>query len=730
MLPAALDDLARSGISEADAQAAGLFDVQDASTVYPDFEPVPAIVIPYYRPDGELMTFERDGETRPFCRVRYLAPPVTRAKGFGGPPKVQRYSQPGNSGTRAYFAPTMDWPRVLADAHEPIIITEGEKKALAAIALGYPVIALGGVFNFAMSRTEELLPELADIPWRQGGNARDLYIVFDSDAATNGNIQMAEARLIAELGTKRGARVIVIRLPPGPDGEKVGLDDFLEMYGAPAFTALLQNTLPMGTLDQKIISLNRSCAWIDREGMVYDLDARMFLPKDSFVSGSRFSTLKHITLGGKQRSTPQEISVAAKWLTHPHAQRFSEILFRPGEGSVVESESGRPALNMWNGWHPEFGDVQPFLDLTTFLFQNLPPAHQDLPLKLMAYKAQNPQEKVPLALVLLGNQGCGKSLWGECIRDAFAPYGVDCTSKSFYGEFQGWLETSLVALINEAEGDDVLKGGDVLKGLISDLMRPMNEKFRPARQIRTYTFYILTSNRRSVGSFSADDRRMIVANCPDKHRLGNIAAQDAFFGRMKAWKRVGGPKTLLGYLTSLDLKGWQPPAQAPMTAEKHLAYTEGLTSVQALAEDMRTADNQSIVQWLDAATAWAAVAEVSNNAGLAAAARATLDGMKHMQVRPFYEPREIALLFPNLVSTLLGSKLAKNTTTGQISRELREAGVPYLVNKDDVKGFHWKGQLRQYLIIADADDWQQPISQQQFENYMNSWPMYGRRRVG
>jgi hypothetical protein len=723
----ALSDLARSGISEETAQAAGLFEVADASTVYPDFEPVPAIVIPYYRPDGELMTFERDGEEMPFCRVRYLKPPVQKNHNvFAGPPKFQRYSQPGSSGTRAYFAPTMEWPRVLADIQEPIIITEGEKKALAAIANGYPVIALGGVFNFALSRTEELLPELAAIPWR----GRDLYICFDSDAVTNGNIQMAEARLIAELGTKRGARVIVIRLPPGPDGEKVGLDDFLEMYGAAAFTALLQTTLPMGTLDQKIISLNRSCAWIDKEGMVYDLEARMFIDKASFVAGSRHSTLKHITLGGKKRTAPQEVSVAAKWLTHPHAQRFSEILFRPGEGAVVLSDAGQPALNMWNGWNPVDGDVAPFLELTDFLFSNMPPEHRDLPLKLMAYKAQHPEEKVPLAVVLLGNQGCGKSLWGECIRDAFAPYGVDCTSKSFYGEFQGWLETSLIALINEAEGEDITKGGDVLKGLISDLMRPMNEKFRPARQIRTYTMYILTSNRRSVGSYSADDRRMIVVNCPDKGRLGNVEAQRAFFDKLRDWKRGGGPKALLGFLTSLDLKGWQPPAQAPMTAEKHLAYTEGLTSVQALAEDMKTADDQSIVQWLDAATAWAQVAEVSNNPALAAAARATMDGLKHMQIRPFYEPRELSLLFPSLTATLLGNKMNKNTTTGQISRELREAGVPYLVNKDDVRGFHWKGQIRTYLIIADPEDWSEPITQDQFERYMNAWPTYGRRRVG
>jgi hypothetical protein len=124
------------------------------------------------------------------------------------------------------------------------------------------------------------------------------------------------------------------------------------------------------------------------------------------------------------------------------------------------------------------------------------------------------------------------------------------------------------------------------------------------------------------------------------------------------------------------------------------------------------------------------VAEVSNNPGVAAAARATLDGLKHMQLRPFYEPRELALLFPSLVSTILGSKMDKNTPPGKISRELREAGVPYLVCKENPKGFKWKGQIRQYLIVAEAEEWQEPLSQEDFERYMNAFPTYGRRRAG
>lgn len=701
------------GLSEADAERVGMFEVEDASLVYADFLPLPAIVIPYFDAAQEPMAFTRDGVEYAFCRVRYLAAPAARA--FGSK-KPQRYGQPKASGTRAYFSLLTDWVTALADTAEPLLITEGEAKGLAAAVAGLPCIALGGVYNWL--KDGELLPELAAINWR----GRDTYIIFDSDREHNPNILAAEARLVEELG-RRGAQCYLIQLPQDGD-EKEGLDTFLEKHGAQAIIALLQAAPRLGALDQKVVALNKAVAWIERENLVYDLEAKMFIPKDAFTTGSRFSSLMHITTGGKQRAAPKQISVAKTWLTHAHAQRYGEVLFRPGEGTTVASDTGRPALNLWTGWTPEDGDVEPFLELTDFLFQNIAPEWRELPLKLMAYKAQNPAEKIPLALVLIGQQGCGKTLWGECMRDAFAPYGVDVTSKAFHSEFQGWLERSLFVLINEAEHDDMLKGGDVLKSLISDLKRPMNEKYRPARQINSYGFYCLTSNKRAVGAFSADDRRMIVVDCPPKERHGSKAAE-AFYDRVSAWKRSGGPKALLGYLLDWDLKGWRPPAAAPLTPEKYMSYIESLTPTQRLAEEMRTASENTIKMWLDQAVMWARVSELSNNPSLAAMARATIENVQNYQLRPWYTPEELALMFPAIVQQALGSKHNTSTPAGVISRELREAGVPYLACADDPRGFRWRGAIRQYLVVSGFADWAQPLRQADFERLMKSWPTYG-----
>ena len=145
----AIADLARSGIDPEQAGVAGMMPVDDAAEIYEDFQELPAILIPYYDPlTAEPIYFERDGDQLPFARVRYLQD-VDRPKGFAKR-EVIRYSQPLNSGIHAYFPQTddIDWQEVFDDVEIPIVITEGEKKALRGCLAGIPTIGLGGVFNF------------------------------------------------------------------------------------------------------------------------------------------------------------------------------------------------------------------------------------------------------------------------------------------------------------------------------------------------------------------------------------------------------------------------------------------------------------------------------------------------------------------------------------------------------------------------------------------------------
>ena len=72
--------------------------------------------------------------------------------------------------------------------------------------------------------------------------------------------------------------------------------------------------------------------------------------------------------------------------------------------------------------------------------------------------------------------------------------------------------------------------------------------------------------------------------------------------------------------------------------------------MQRLAEEMQTSQQDTIKMWLDAAVAWANAATVSSNVQMVQIAQATLANIKNYQIRPWYQPEELALMFPAIVS--------------------------------------------------------------------------------
>ena len=167
---------------------------------------VPALLIPIYGPTGAVVLYQarpdepriRDGksvkyETIAGANIAVDVPPGTR------------------EGIR--------------DPNKPLVITEGVKKADAAVSHGLCCVGLLGVWNWRGKNESggmTALPIWDEIALK----GRRVLIAFDSDVATKAPVRQAMARLKAFLES-RGARVEIIYLPCGPGGEKVGLDDYL-----------------------------------------------------------------------------------------------------------------------------------------------------------------------------------------------------------------------------------------------------------------------------------------------------------------------------------------------------------------------------------------------------------------------------------------------------------------------------------------------------------------------
>jgi hypothetical protein len=147
---------------------------------------VPGLVVPVYGVRGELATYQ-------------IRPDHPRIGSNGKPIK---YETP----TRTQMV--LDVPLLvrhdMGNPAVPLFITEGVRKADAAVSAGLCCIALLGVWNWRGTNEfggKTVLPDWEHIAL----NGRQVYIVFDSDVMLNPQVHGALARLKAFLEV-RGAR--------------------------------------------------------------------------------------------------------------------------------------------------------------------------------------------------------------------------------------------------------------------------------------------------------------------------------------------------------------------------------------------------------------------------------------------------------------------------------------------------------------------------------------------
>lgn len=127
---------------------------------------------------------------------------------------------------------------IAQDVSVPLLVAEGEKKALAALQAGHMAVGVPGVYGW-MSGGKPI-EDLKRFKWKD----RDVVVCYDSDVRENEMVQDALRRLVCELEL-RHARVKVVMLPEGEDGSKQGVDDYIVANGPEAFTKLVESAGPL-----------------------------------------------------------------------------------------------------------------------------------------------------------------------------------------------------------------------------------------------------------------------------------------------------------------------------------------------------------------------------------------------------------------------------------------------------------------------------------------------------
>jgi hypothetical protein len=192
---------------------------------------------------GLLMPLHTTDGRNSLCVLRPDCPRERRNKDTGVT-KVLKYELPAGCAVRLDCPPICQ--PMLKDPGVTLWVTEGQKKADALASKGACSIALLGVWNFKGRNSFGGTTFLAD--WDHVAlDGRSVRIVFDSDIMTKAPVRAALERLTEHL-QRKGAHVTAVYLPNGPNGQKMGVDDFFAKGHTLAdVEALVEATRPAPT---------------------------------------------------------------------------------------------------------------------------------------------------------------------------------------------------------------------------------------------------------------------------------------------------------------------------------------------------------------------------------------------------------------------------------------------------------------------------------------------------
>lgn len=550
--------LASSGIGKEFRDRLGIkaYTADQFKALDQQFAHLPAMYIPYYDPLTGKPT--RPGPNHPeFGRYRVLREPVPVPDGFA------KYTQSGGTGVAPYFPPIMDWHAIIPDWRVPVIITEGELKAIKGCVENFPVIGLGGVWSWkSLKQGWVFLPELEAVVWPR----RETFIIFDSDARENPQVCKA-LQALADALLERGALPRTVILPAKADGWKMGLDDFLIEYGRDALNQLLARADHL-TLARPLWGLNEQYAYIRDPGLVVE-QATGRAQKPEIFRGHALTDKYYAPRVRDDGEIEREfVSASEAWLKWPLRREAERMAYCPGAAplSVVE-ENGKPVYNTWSGWGAEAkkGDVRLFVKLIDHLFTGAEPEAKQYFWQWMAWPVVHPGAKLLTAAVVHSiHQGNGKSLIGVTLSRVYGANYAAVTQDNMDGAFNNWANGRQFIMIDDVTSTDKRRDLDRMKATITQETIWINIKHIPEYCVRDTINYYISSNHQDVLALEQMDRRFFVHEAT----VQPLPAQ--FYRDYDTWLHGPDCGAALHYHLkhAVDLVGFNPNAAPPMTQAK------------------------------------------------------------------------------------------------------------------------------------------------------------------
>lgn len=552
------EDLARSGITPETQKAAGIVPLtaEGVRKRLPKSLKHEGMLLPYYGLDGQATGF---------FRIRYLGQLPGK--------KPPRYVQPPGV-VGVYFPPPLDWQAIAANVKEPVVITEGEKKALRLAQDTVACIGLGGVAMWRSTRLGvSFLPALEEVAWAK----RPVYIVFDSDVRTNVQVATQCLALAKEL-VARGAQVRVVVLEAGFEGKKVGVDDYLVAQGLEAFQKLLERA-ECYSASEALWNLSEEVVYVRDPGMVLVRATGQVLRGAQFVAEA-YANRHHVEFDGAK---PRRVCTAKAWLEWPSRSEVPGITYEPG----AEQTTADGRWNTWHGWgcEPKRASVAPWKAFLDRVLRAATPTERRWFEAWLAYPIAYPGTKLLSACVLWGREtGTGKTLLAYTMGRVYGQKNFsEIKNKDLEGAFNAWGAHKQFVYGDEIEAGAENKklSAGYLKGLITQAHITVNKKFAPTYTIPDTVNYLFSSNEPDALQIDQKDRRFFVLEVPGPKL--DVAFRDEYL----AWLDTEGPSALLYHFQNQDLSFFDPRAEPPRTEAKVEMASLSLSAPERWLADVR-----------------------------------------------------------------------------------------------------------------------------------------------
>lgn len=237
--------------------------------------------------------------------------------------------------------------------------------------------------------------------------------------------------------------------------------------------------------------------------------------------------------------------------------RAEQVVFEPG------GNPGPGSINLYAGLEmvPIPGDCEPILGLLRHLVGDYEPVY-DWILDWIAYPLQNPGAKMPTSIIMHGDEGSGKNLFWEIVRDIYGEYGSVVGQDQLEDKFNDWISRQLFII-----GDEVLSRQEMrhlkgkLKAMISGREIKINTKMMPLRSEANHVNLVFLSNEIQPNALDASDRRYCVIWTPAKQ-------EPAYYRAVVACRDVGGREAFMDFLLKRNLSQFEPYTPPPLTAAK------------------------------------------------------------------------------------------------------------------------------------------------------------------